>query len=65
MNKLAIPIVLLAVIMVAGIFAFSPVDTASTVHDTVSDDFDELLDLMCQEAFLNNYDDGLGTCDTD
>ena len=34
MNKLAIPAILTATIMVAGIFAFMPVEQASTVHTT-------------------------------
>jgi len=32
MNKIAIPALLVATIMVAGIFAFAPVEQASTVH---------------------------------
>ena len=32
MNKLAIPAILAATVMVAGIFAFMPVEQASTVH---------------------------------
>jgi len=31
-NKLVIPAILVATVMVAGIFAFSPIDEASTVH---------------------------------
>jgi len=42
MNKLVIPALLLSVVMVAGAFAFAPIDQASTVHDTVSDDLDKL-----------------------
>ena len=34
MNKLAIPALLLGVVMVAGAFAFMPVQEASTVHAT-------------------------------
>jgi len=34
MNKLVIPTILLATVMVAGIFAFSPIDEATTVHTT-------------------------------
>ena len=34
MNKFAIPTILLATVMVAGIFAFAPVEQASTVHDS-------------------------------
>ena len=35
MNKFTIPVILAATIMLAGIFAFSPVEQASTVHDTI------------------------------
>jgi len=34
MNKLTIPAILVATVMVAGIFAFMPVEQASTVHTT-------------------------------
>ena len=34
MNKLTIPAILAATVMVAGIFAFMPVEQASTVHST-------------------------------
>ena len=35
MNKITIPALLLGVVMVAGIFAFMPIQEASTVHTTV------------------------------
>ena len=35
MNKFAIPAILVATVMVAGAFAFMPVEEASTVHTTV------------------------------
>jgi len=35
MNKLTIPAILAATVLVAGIFAFMPVEQASTVHDTI------------------------------
>ena len=35
MNKLTIPTILVATVMVAGIFAFMPVQQASTVHTTI------------------------------
>ena len=38
MNKFAIPTILLATVMVAGMFAFIPVNQASTVHNTIVDD---------------------------
>ena len=34
MNKLTIPALLVATVMVAGVFAFAPVEQASTVHTT-------------------------------
>jgi len=37
MNKIAIPALLVATIMVAGAFAFMPVQQASTVHDSITD----------------------------
>jgi len=36
MNKFAIPTILVATVMVAGMFAFMPVEQASTVHGTIS-----------------------------
>ena len=36
MNKLTIPTILAATVMVAGIFAFMPVEQASTVHTTLA-----------------------------
>ena len=35
MNKLTIPTILMATVMIAGIFAFMPVDNASAVHTTI------------------------------
>ena len=35
MSKLAFPAILVATVMVAGIFAFMPVEQASTVHTTI------------------------------
>jgi len=35
MNKLAIPSILIAIVMVAGIFTFMPINDASTVHTQV------------------------------
>jgi len=36
MNKIALPALLVATIMVVGIFAFAPVEQASTIHTTTS-----------------------------
>jgi len=35
MNKITIPAILVATVMVAGAFAFMPVEQASTVHTTI------------------------------
>jgi len=35
MNKLTIPTILAATVMIAGIFAFMPIEQASTVHTTI------------------------------
>jgi len=35
LNKFAIPTILVATVMVAGIFAFAPVNQVSTVHTTI------------------------------
>ena len=36
MNKLTIPVILVATVMIAGAFAFMPVEQASTVHTTAN-----------------------------
>jgi len=36
MNKIVIPITLVSIILIAGVFAFSPVEKASTVHGTLA-----------------------------
>jgi len=48
--------------MVAGVFAFSPVDTATTVHGTISDDYDALKDTMCNTSDDVDFDPNTGTC---
>ena len=42
MNKLLIPTILTATVLIAGIFAFMPVEQASTVHDTIIDSTTDL-----------------------
>ena len=37
MNKLAIPSILAATVLIAGIFAFMPVEKASTVHTGINE----------------------------
>ena len=40
MIKIALPILLAGIVMIAGIFAFMPVEQASTVHTTIATDID-------------------------
>ena len=42
MNKLTIPSILAATVLIAGIFAFMPVEKASTVHVGIGDKIDDL-----------------------
>ena len=46
MNKLIIPVVLLALVVIAAGFAFSPVEQATAVHI-------DILDAMCVHHFGN------------
>ena len=62
MNSKLIPVLLIAVIMVAGAFAFAPIDQVSTVHETVSDNLDDLGQLLCDEVYFEDYDAGNQVC---
>ena len=42
MNKLTIPSILAATVLIAGIFAFMPVEKASTVHVTIGEKIDTI-----------------------
>ncbi len=50
MKKLAIPAILAATIMVAGAFAFMPVEQASTVHNSVIDSLQETALLVAENS---------------
>jgi len=41
MNKVVIPTLLIATVMIAGFFAFIPVNEASTVHTTIATNVDD------------------------
>lgn len=41
MNKLVIPAILVSITLVAGVFAFMPVEKASTVHTTIATNVDD------------------------
>ena len=59
-----IPALLIAVVMIAGAFAFAPIDQASTVHTTVSDDLDALGDVLCDMITPNeNYNPVTEDCE--
>lgn len=63
MNSKLIPALLIAIVMVAGAFAFVPIDQVSTVHNTVSDDLDALGDVVCNIIdFRDTYDNVALTC---
>ena len=51
MNKLTIPTILVATVMVAGIFAFAPVEQASTVHTTIG--IQNVVSVADQDASAN------------
>jgi len=53
MTKILIPTILVATIMVAGMFAFIPVEQASTVHDTIRSNTVEIIDVATTPA---NFD---------
>jgi len=55
MKKLAIPAILAATVMVAGMFAFMPIEQASTVHTTVTANTNELIEIASASAI--NLDD--------
>ena len=52
MHKLVIPGILLAVIMIAGGFAFIPVEEASTIHDSL---LENIKIITCDAAFGVNF----------
>jgi len=56
MNKLAIPTILAAIVLIAGIFAFMPINNATTVHDTI---------IGTQLALKIEEDSGTGITDGD
>lgn len=50
MNKILIPSILTIIIAIAGIFAFTPIDEASTVHTTIQDTTTQLVEVIGAEA---------------
>ena len=60
MNRLVIPSILAATVLVAGMFAFMPVDKASTVHTTIQAATTDLTSVtkIDDDAPLNNIETG-------
>jgi len=54
MNKIVFPALLAATVMVAGAFAFMPVEQASTVHLGIETNLDQLIQVASDSA--NNLD---------
>lgn len=60
MNKLTIPALLLGVVMIAGIFAFMPVQEASTVHTTLQETSTNIVSISATST--TDSDDFTVTC---
>jgi len=56
MNKLVIPTILTATVLIAGIFSFMPIDKATTVHDSI---------IGSGLALIIKSDNGTGITDAD
>ena len=65
MNKLTIPAILVATVMVAGAFAFMPVQQASTVHTTIQGTQQNLVALELTDPDNNVGDLYTIACTTD
>ena len=50
MNKIVLPSILVATVLIAGIFAFSPIEEVSTVHTTILGQTVELKTVRCAET---------------
>ena len=60
MNKLTIPSVLIATVMIAAVFAFMPVDEAKAVHTTIQGTQFTLVDVVSNASVATGV-----TCDSD
>ena len=65
MNKIFLPTILAATILLAGVFAVMPVEKASTVHTTILANTIELKTIACAETvdMAGGNDDGTFTLD--
>ncbi len=61
MNKLTIPTILIATVMVAGIFAFMPIDKATTVHTTIQGtQMNQFKSVFVEDTSVGNATGGCG-----
>jgi len=65
MNKITIPAILVATVMVAGAFAFMPVEQASTVHTTIQGTQQNLVALELTDTAFAVGDTYTIDCTTD
>jgi len=65
MNKLTIPVILVATVMVAGAFAFMPVEQASTVHTTIIDSVANVVAVSPTDCTMIAAPDGGTSTDCD
>jgi hypothetical protein len=62
MNKVVIPAILGAVVLVAGMFAMMPVQQAQTVHTFLGGEIQDLGDVLCIEFGHDGYDPTVPEC---
>jgi len=53
-KSFVIPSILVGIVLVAGIFAFIPVQQSTAVHDSITDELDSLADAFCGEILGEN-----------
>ena len=62
MTKVALPVLLTSVVMIAGIFAFMPIDKATTVHTTIQGtQFNEVDVVFVGDTKVSNATAGCGS----
>jgi len=61
LNKIVIPAILSVIVLIAGIFAFMPIDKAATVHTTIQANTDQTQ--VVQFTIADAVGNGVGTID--
>ena len=62
MHKLTMPTILIATVMIAGIFAFMPIEKATTVHTTIQGtQLNEVAIVFIDDTLVGNATAGCGT----